>query len=167
MAIFPIDPARAALSTLVDGNGNTLGRITDLVIEGVTPTEPSDPLSIEADHGVPGTITFPEDLGNRRFAEFIKRNGVYGKFAAQRRISITALPSGGKMVSGSTDALREYLIRDIEFTEKATKDFATEMAICEGLRMQLQGRPAPLPRPTYLAVAIRAIYDDIESWSRP
>lgn len=144
-------------ATLVDDNGNTLGRITDLTIEGMTPTAAHDHLA----------DTFPEDLGNRRFVELINRNAVYGKMAGKQRVSITALPSGGMMVNGSTDALREYLIRDIEFTEKATKDFATEMAISEGLRMQLRGRPAPLPRPTYLAVAIRAIYDDIESWSRP
>lgn len=157
--------------TLVDDNGNTLGRITDLVIEGVTPTEPSDPLNIEADHGVPGeitgTITFPEDLGNRRFVELINRNAVYGKMGGKQRVSITALPSGGMMVNGSTDALREYITRDIEFTEELKKRAEIDHIIAEALAMQRRGRPAPLPRPTYLAVAIRAIYDDIESWSRP
>jgi hypothetical protein len=61
--------------------------------------------------------------------------------------------------------LREYISRDIEYTESARKFFETEQIIAEALEMQRRGRPAPIPRPTYLAVAIRAIYDNLESWS--
>lgn len=191
MAIFPIDPARAALSTLVDGNGNTLGRITDLVIEGVTPTAAHDHLA----------DTFPEELGNRRFVtvdlessslrELAARvggpfdasniNAVYGKsgsmvesverkidaIRAEAKINITALPRGGVMLNGSANQLRNYIMRDIEITEELKKRAEIDSIIDEALAMQRRGRPAPLPRPTYLAVAIRAIYDDIESWSRP
>lgn len=83
------------------------------------------------------------------------------------KINITALPRGGVMLNGSANQLRNYIMRDIEITEKLKKDFETDRIIDEALAMQRRGRPAPLPRPTYLAVAIRAIYDDIESWSRP
>ena len=61
--------------------------------------------------------------------------------------------------------LREYISRDIEYTESARKFFETEQIIAEALEMQRRGRPAPIPRPTYLAVAIRAIYEDLETWS--
>lgn len=121
-----------------------------------------------------------------RLTDMRNSNGVYGKMGVsvegtlydpkvvqrvteegKRRVSITALPRGGMMVSGSTDHLREYLTRDIEATEELRKHYETEQIITEALAMARRGRPAPLPRPTYLAVAIRAIYDDIESWSRP
>lgn len=79
---------------------------------------------------------------------------------------ITDLPRGGKMIDPATAAaLREHPTRDIGFAAAAAKDLSTAMVIAEALEMQRRGRPAPLPRPTYLAVAIRAIYDDIESWS--
>jgi len=114
---------------------------------------PFDASNINAVYGKSGSMS-----------EFVERNIA---IRAEAKINITALPRGGMMVSGSANQLRNYINRDIEFAEKAAKDLAVEMVIAEALVMQRRGRPAPLPRPTYLAVAIRAIYDDIESWSRP
>lgn len=174
---------------LVDDNGNTLGRVTNLVIEGVTATAAHDHLAdtfpeelvevslydqatellvqAERDRQARLPDTFPEDLGNRRFAELINRNAVYGKMAGKQRVSITALPSGGMMVNGSTDALREYITRDIEFTEHMKKRAEIDHIITEALFMQARGRSAPLPRPTMIAMCVRAVCDDIESWSQP
>lgn len=61
--------------------------------------------------------------------------------------------------------LRMYIRKDLEATDALRKNFETERIIAEALEMQRRGRPAPIPRPTYLAVAIRAIYDDLEPWS--
>nr|DAI87265.1 MAG TPA: hypothetical protein [Caudoviricetes sp.] len=64
------------------------------------------------------------------------------------------------------EQMRMYIRKDLEATDALRKNFETEQIIAEALHMQHIGRPAPLPRPTYLAVAIRAIYDDLESWSK-
>lgn len=61
--------------------------------------------------------------------------------------------------------LNAYLIRELESTEELVRRFEMEQAITEALAMQARGRAAPLPRPTHLAVAIRAICDDLQSWS--
>lgn len=110
-------------------------------------------------------------------------NAVYGKSGAAQGLfgarapgvegtlydpdlDITNLPRGGKMIGPATaDKLREYITRDIEYTESVRKRLETDQIINEALEMQRRGRPAPIPRPTYLAVAIRAIYDDLETWS--
>jgi len=106
-----------------------------------------------------------------RLTDMRNSNGVYGKRGARVEGTlydpeITHLPSGGKMVSGSTDALREYITRDIEATEELRKRAEVDQIITEGLRMQARGRAAPLPRPTMIAMCIRAVCDDIESWSK-
>lgn len=89
-------------------------------------------------------------------------NAIYGKSGAS--VEVTDLPSGGKMVSGSTDALREYISRDIEATEELRKRGEIEHVITEALFMQARGRAAPVPRPTYLHFAIDAICEDWITW---
>lgn len=81
-------------------------------------------------------------------------------------MTIMDLPSGGKMIGPATaDVLREYITRDMDATEALRKRAEIEQTITEALHMQARGHAAPLPRPTMIAMCIRAVCDDLESWS--
>lgn len=93
-------------------------------------------------------------------------NAVYGKSGAKVfDIEVTDFPSGGMMLSGSANQLRQYITRDIEATEELRKRMEIDRIITDALFMQARGRAAPVPRPTMIAMCIRAVCDDIESWS--
>lgn len=109
------------------------------------------------------TVELNEETGDRRFT-VIKHieadHGVQRKITG--KITEIDLPSGGKMVSGSANQLRNYILRDIETSEELKKRFDIEHAITEGLRMQARGRAAPLPRPKPLDVYVQHAVDN---WS--
>lgn len=106
-------------------------------------------------------------LGVRRFPEYEFTADTLGAVSIAGTVSEPDEVSDvvREKIKGMAAKLRANLTRDLEITEELRKRFETEQAITEALEMRRRGRPAPLPRPTYLAVAIRAIYDDLESWS--
>lgn len=102
-------------------------------------------------------------LGVRRFAEYEFEADTLGAATITGTIYDPKVPQ--RITEEGNRQLRAYLTGDLESAEELRKRFEIDQIITEALVMQARGRPAPLPRPTYLAVAIRAIYDDLESWS--